>query len=34
MNRVQAQEFICEKNKLRKVDDLPEAIAAKIANSA
>ena len=32
MNRVQAQEFICEKNKLRKVDDLPEAIAAKIVD--
>ena len=30
MNKVQAQEFICEKNKLRKVDELPEAIAAKI----
>jgi hypothetical protein len=32
MNRVQAQEFICEKNKLRKVDELPEAIAAKIVD--
>jgi hypothetical protein len=30
MNKVQAQEFICEKNKLRKVDELPEAVAAKI----
>lgn len=32
MNRVQAQEFLCEKNKLRKVDDLPEAIAVKIVD--
>ena len=32
MNKVQAQEFICEKNKLRKVDELPEAIAAKIVD--
>jgi hypothetical protein len=32
MNRVQAQEFLCEKNKLRKVDELPEAIAVKIVD--
>jgi len=32
MNKVQAQEFICEKNKLRKVDELPESIAVKIVD--
>lgn len=30
MNRIQVEESLCAKNKLRKMDDLPEIVAAKI----